>query len=312
MRKIIDWIKRNKLTCALILVVVYLVVRRTPIANVGLGGFGGISSDAMYSDEYAYSTMEMAVPSAKSYSGSGGNYLYRQAAPQLAIQDRMIVTNTNLSIVVKDVVNSIELIKNKTKELNGYMVNSWVNSPEEGGTGYISLRIPSDKLDAAMKAFRGFAVKIVDESIDGTDITDQYTDYEEQLRILEGTKVTFEGIIGRATEVEDILNVQDRILNVQSQIDSIKGQLKYMEATASSSLISVNLSTDELSLPYAPSTWRPQVVFKYATRALVQDLRKIANTSIWVGVYAVIWLPVLAIVYVVRKMILKRRANRVK
>lgn len=297
----------NKLTSVLIAVVVYLVIRGLPSSNIGIGGFGGISKQASLYTDMAYPTMEMA-PASGSYSS---NYYYREAAPQLDVEDRMVVTNTSLSIVVKDVVDTTELIKGKTKELGGYMVNSSVNSPEEGGTGYISIRVPSDKLDAAMVAFRGFAVKIVDESVNGTDITDQYTDYEEQLRILERTKTTFEGILASATEVDDILNVQDRILNVQRQIDSINGRLKYLEATAASSMISINLSTDELSLPYAPSTWRPQVVFKYATRALVQDLRKIANVSIWVGVYSVIWLPVLIIVLVVRKMVIKRREKRV-
>lgn len=303
MKKIFDWIKRNKLTSALIVVVLYLLVGRTPIALLGmrsLGSMGVSSKGAMYYDSYSSPVALEMAPSTSNYRG-------QPATPQLDVEERKVVTNTSLSMVVKDVVNTIRDIKEKTKVLDGYMVNSWVRSPEEGGTGYISIRVPSDKLDLAMETFRGLAVKIVDESVDGTDITDQYINYEEQLRILQRTKLTFEGILIRAEEIDDILNVQQKILNIQSQIDAIEGKLRYMEATSSSSVIAINLSTDELSLPYAPSTWRPNVVYKYAVRALVQDLRKIANTSIWIGVYSVIWLPLLVVVLVARKIILKKR-----
>lgn len=302
MKKLFDWIKGNKLTFGLILVVLYFLFKNTPITYLGTRGMNSLALDYAYPEEY---TTSKAIGSIAPGLG------LREPTPQLDVTDRKVVTNTSLSIVVKDVVQTITQINQKTTELGGYMVNSNVTSPEEGGTGYISIRVPSEKLDEAMEAFKDYAVKVVEENVYGTDITDQYTDYEEQLRILESTKETFQNILSSATEVEDILNVQDRILNIQRQIDSIKGQLKYMDATSESSLISVNLSTDELSLPYSPSTWRPSVVYRLAIRALVQDLRRIGNGAIWVGVYAAIWLPVLVIILLVRKIIRRKKVSQI-
>jgi len=67
------------------------------------------------------------------------------------------------------------------------------------------------------------------------------------------------------------------------------------------SLVTVYLSTDEYTLPYAPSEpWRPDVIFKTAVRSLIGNLRGIASTAIWLVVYSVIWVPVLILVLYIR------------
>ena len=77
------------------------------------------------------------------------------------------------------------------------------------------------------------------------------------------------------------------------------------------SKITLYLSTDELSLPYTPDTkFRPNVVFKLAVRSLLDTLRAIAEALIWVGVYSAIWLPVV-IIYLIVKRIRKSRDTKV-
>jgi ABC-type glycerol-3-phosphate transport system permease component len=112
----------------------------------------------------------------------------------------------------------------------------------------------------------------------------------------------------KATTVDEILRIQQQIFNLQDQIDRLQGQIKYMDASSSTSLISVNLSTDELALPYAPdNAWRPQLVFKQAVRSLIGTLRTVGNASIWLAVYTIIFIPVLIVFFIVKKA-LKRRA----
>jgi hypothetical protein len=77
-----------------------------------------------------------------------------------------------------------------------------------------------------------------------------------------------------------------------------------LEKSASLSLISVSLSTDELSLPYTPDqTWRPQVIFKQSVRSLISSFRTIGNFAIKAFVFTPIWLPLLigVIIYKRRK-----------
>jgi len=105
------------------------------------------------------------------------------------------------------------------------------------------------------------------------------------------------------TEMIATINIQREIINTQSQIDSYKGQQNYLDKSSQMSKITVYLSTDEFSLPYAPSeSFRPEVIFKQAVRTLVTLIRKIATLIIWTLVYSVIWVPVLILIlYLKRK-----------
>jgi hypothetical protein len=132
------------------------------------------------------------------------------------------------------------------------------------------------------------------------------------LDVLEKTKAVFTGMLDSATTFDQILRAQQEILSVQKQIDRVIGQIAYMEATAKMSLVSLDLSTDELELGYTPvDAWRPRVIFKLAVRSLVANARKMGNAVIWVGVYGVIWVPVLMVVKVVKKKISKKGEKKI-
>ncbi len=310
MSKVFEWIKQNKVTTVLIILVLWLVFFRNRNHTITFNGFGSKTFEA---PDMAYE----ASPMSDSFSSSGmsrsTNYYYPkpQAPLQTEVTDRKIVTTTNISLLVKDVSETTGKILTEASALGGFMVSRANNSPIEGATGQITVRVPSDKVETFMDKLRGLAIRVVSENVDGYDITDQYVDTEARLATLTKTKTMFEGILEKTTDVDEILRVQERILNVQSQIESLQGQLQHMKGTSEFSLVTVYLATDDLALPYAPGNpWRPNVVFKYAVRSLVKDLRGVGNTGIWLGVYAVFWLPVLILAIVIIKVLKKRRQTK--
>ncbi len=282
MERIFDWLKKNKLVVVLLLVIVYLFwsnrQTRLPI----------------YQTKTAY---DMAAPSSVSPKMA---YLpsARESAPQPDIDDRMVVEHSNVSLVVDDVRQKSDQILNYVQGRGGYMVSSSISRPEEVPFGTIVVRVPSEELRSTLDYFRGLAIKVSSEYLSGRDVTDEYTDLESRLETLNKTKIKFEEILDRATEVEDILKVQRELINIQTQIDNLIGRQEYLEKTAENAKITIYLSTDEWSLPYAPEgeAFRPNVVFKQAVRSLVLTLRKIGRVLIWVGVFAPLWLPVLFLV----------------
>lgn len=221
-------------------------------------------------------------------------------------KERLVVQESSLSLVVKDVRESGEKIMDKAKEVGGFMVSSSLTQPEEEPYANIEIRVPSDKLKEFLDYCRKLAVKVSSENLRGKDVTDEYTDIEARLETLNKTKAKFEEILEPAVKVDDILQVNRELINIQQQIDNLKGKQKYLEQTAKLSKISIYLSTDELSLPYAPpQTFRPKVIFKQAVRSLIGTTRKIATASIWVAVYAPIWILILA-GYILAKKTLKK------
>ena len=153
--------------------------------------------------------------------------------------------------------------------------------------------MPTNKLDEALAFIRSLSIKVTSENLVGTDVTDEYIDIEGRLATLRKTQARFEEILDKAISVQDILTVQRELISLQDQIDTLIGQKESIENNAKLTKITVYLSTDELALPYAPDkAFRPNIVFKLAVRSLLSSLRSGAQAAIWIGVYSVIWAPI--------------------
>lgn len=215
---------------------------------------------------------------------------------------RIIIQTTGLSLQVKDVNQTVKDIQSTAENLGGFLINSTVSQPEDAATGSISIRVPVDKRDEAMTAFKDMAVKVVSESVYSNDITDEYADLESRLEILTKTKTKYEQILDQATQVTDILAVQNQLTSLQTQIDNLKGQQKYYDQAASLTKITVYVSTDELSLPYSPTDeWRPKVIFKNAVRSLISTFRGIGSAIIWIFTFLPIIIPVVVVIWFIKR-----------
>lgn len=283
LKKIVDWIKQNKLTTFLLFLIVgYLLVanwRQLPSKQ-------GFKEESLSSLEVGRAVGGIVSPIQPEY------------APAPEVEDRLVIQESTLSLLVKDVIMAQKAINEKIASLGGYLVNSDVFYPEEieAATGSITVRVPQEKLAEALDYFRNLAVKVVSENLSGQDVTDEYVDIEARLVTLTKTKAKFEEILTKAVKIEEILQVQRELISLQTQIDNLKGQQNFLEKSSQMSKVRVYLATDELSLPYAPSeAWRPKVIFRRAVRSLVSTVRKLGTILIWFGVYSVVWLPILII-----------------
>lgn len=287
MTNILGFVKRNWLVVLMGVVILFLLLRSN----------SGVMNSSRFESVGGVANMGYSVPSlnlAKSISMS-------QPAPTQQT-DRMTVQNTSMSMLVADVAVVLKGVEKQAVTAGGYMVNKNISKPEGAANGSISVRVPTEKKEETMDVIRGLGVKVVSENVSGYDVTDQYVDIEGRIASLQKTKAKIEAIMDQATRVSDLMDVQMQLTNIEQQIDSYKGQQKYLEQTAKLTLISVSLSTDELSLPYAPDkAWRPAVVFKTAVRSLVGTLRDVGSLAIWIVVYAPVWGVVLGAVYLFKK-----------
>lgn len=309
--KILSWVKTHKLLTFNILVVSFIffgiffrgVTRQ--VARIGVSK--KYYAEDSFTENYAPS------PIAGSAVGRGSSLLYpvKESVSQVPQEDRKVIMNSSLSLLVKNVDSAVENIRKKTLETGGFMVNTNVSRDVEDSSAVIEVRVPSAKLVEFSEYLKTLSVKVVYENITGTDITDQYVDYEERLRSLEVTKERFEEIMEEAETVDEIMYVQSRIFEIQSQIESIKGQITYMNRSTVTSKVTITISTDELSLPYAPvKSWRPDVIVKKAVRSLISVFRAVGTVTIWVLVFLPLVLFVIAVKIAFKYLLKKRKARK--
>ncbi len=308
---IINWAKKNKLSAVLLIIVSYFLyhsfigifgTRMLSISETSYGLAPGRNYD---------SAISLGAPAQKSISNIALPVPSSDYAPQAEVENRLVIQESNVSLLVEDVVETRNNILEYANSSGGYMVNTSTRSPQDAPTANVVIRVPSTKLAEALDYFHSLSIKVVSENLTGRDVTDQYVDIDARLATYEKTKTRFESILDTATKISDITSLTREIISIQSQIDSLKGQQDSLEKNAQLAKLTIYLSTDEMALPYAPSeTFRPSVIFKLAVRSMVGFVRNLAEAVIWIGVWSVVWIPALAVYIFVRKWRAKRKTTK--
>lgn len=137
---------------------------------------------------------------------------------------------------------------------NGYVTSSSTSSstasagtdaklpggPERANSGHLVLRVPSDRFEEARAALRQVGT-VGSESLRGEDVGGQLVDYDARLRSLQAQEESLQTLVGRATEVGEVMQVQSALFSVRQQIEQLQAQRNQLEQAASLATISVSV-----------------------------------------------------------------------
>ena len=237
------------------------------------------------------------APSITISSAPGGVYKESAAgALPSATEERMIVRSGDMSLIVKNVVDTRDGIAQLAVTLGGYVVSSWISGEGQEMRGSISVRVPDEKFDQALAELRKLAVRVERESTNSQDVTEQYTDLDARLKNAEATEKQYLALLNKATDVEDMLRIQDSLSRVRAEIEQIKGQMQYLERTSSMSLITASLQPAVSAKPLVSAGWSALETLKAAVRGLIAFGKWLVNIAIWLVIFLPIWGTILGIV----------------
>ncbi|MEW6152680.1 MAG: DUF4349 domain-containing protein [Actinomycetota bacterium] len=133
---------------------------------------------------------------------------------------------------------------------NGYVTSSSTSSagtdaklpggPERANSGHLTLRVPSDRFEEARAALRQVGT-VGSESLRGEDVGGQLVDYDARLRSLQAQEESLQTLVGRATNVGEVMQVQSALFSVRQQIEQLQAQRNQLEQAASLATISVSV-----------------------------------------------------------------------
>ena len=218
------------------------------------------------------------------------------ALPQ-ADEERMIVRNGDMSLVVEDVVDARDEIAQLSVRLGGYVVSSWVSGEGKEMRGSISIRVPDEKFEQAFVELRKLAVRVDSESTHSRDVTEEYTDLEARLKNAEATENQYLTLLDKAEDVEDILRIYDSLSRVRREIEQIKGRMQYLERTSSMSLITAQLQPAATAKPLVPVGWSALEALKSAIRGIVIFGQWLVFIVIGLLIFSPVWGTILGIFF---------------
>ncbi len=161
-------------------------------------------------------------------------------------QNRKVIQTGNMELEVKNYDETVIAIKAMIQGSGGFVqdLSESYYYAQDGETqlktGYITMRVPAATFDSAFDTVKGLG-KIVSQSANAQDITNQYRDTvnmklnlvvrEDQLRI----------IMAKAQRIEDIILVEGELSRVRGEINSLAGTLQQWDSL-------VDLATITLSM----------------------------------------------------------------
>jgi len=265
--------------------------------------------------EVAY--VEVAAEDTALYHAVSEDVLYRADEATSSVetgfqpQERLIIRNADLSIVVDDTVESMEAIEELVNGTEGWVVNSNVWEYDGIKRGNISVRVPAEGLDAFLDQVHSLANEVPRQSVSGQDVTEEYVDIQAQLSNLQATRDRVRSFLDDADDVEEALAVNVELGRLEGEIERITGRMKYLESSARYSSVNIEITPDELAQPMHIGRWQPEGTARDAIQALISTLQWLADALIVLALYVLpVALVIVGPIYLFIRYLRKRRAKR--
>jgi len=266
------------------------------------------------------------APAAPPAPASGGNFAAKDAtgqststnAPNAASEERMIVRTVRLGLEVQDSDKALNDITAIASQFKGLVAQTNVSRDSKNRLrGTMVLRIPAESLDAALKQIKATSLKVLTENSNANDVTDQYTDLSARQKNLEAAEVELTKLLATVREktgkAEDILAVYNQLTQIRGQIEQIKGQINVINRTTALATVTIDLTPHDDVQILEPETWLPNRTAALALRSLIQALQGLADLAIWLILFVLPVLIVLALPFVlfvwILRMFIRRRAK---
>jgi len=222
------------------------------------------------------------------------------ALPVAARPNRIIIKNAEMQLLVADSDSAIDRITQVASDLRGYIISSRVWYQEWQGVNYkyasVTLGVPVDAFETALRRLRQLALRVLDETAAGQDVTDEYVDLQSRVRNLEATRDRIREFLAQAKTVEESLQVNAQLAEVEAEIEKVQGRLNYLGDRGSYSTITIQVNPELPPTPtpvptFTPTPtptptpitpWSPLQTAQAATTTLGSMLRILIDFIIWI------------------------------
>ncbi|MEX0913809.1 MAG: DUF4349 domain-containing protein, partial [Demequina sp.] len=185
--------------------------------------------------------------------------------------DRSVIVTGDLYMTVEDPIAASDTAAGIVQNAGGRIDARRETAPDEynGGSAWLTLRIPADRLDAVVNELRELGT--VDEfSTSSYDVTTEVTDLEAQISTLRASTERIEALLAQAEDIEDIITLENELDRRQAKLESLEARQRGLDDQVSMSTIQLSLTTEpvveiddtpETFLDGLESGWNAMVAF---------------------------------------------------
>ncbi len=159
--------------------------------------------------------------------------------------DRSVIITGAMYMTVEDPIAVADQAAGIVHNAGGRIDARSETAPDErnGGSASLTMRIPSDDLDAVVDDLR--ALGTVDQfKTDSYDVTTEVTDLDAQISTLRASTARIEALLQDAKNIADIITLENELDGRQAQLVSLEAQQRGLDDQVSMSTIDLSLTTE--------------------------------------------------------------------
>lgn len=282
----------------------------------------GASSSAPVSDTAASGAAETTTRAAAPPQSSAGRALSAPtAAPQVAGggsspgagaplpgTDRKLVMTAFLDVTLRDVQAGFERIGAIAEANGGLVAESAMRQEGKDRRGTITIRVPVDRYSDVLGQLRGVAARVDSERTTANDVSEEFTDLQARQRNLEATEQQLLVFLGQAKNVQEVLQVQDRLTTTRAEIERLKGRINLLTRMTDLATIQMSLRSENASPITRPDGIGPLASLQRGWEASLRVLGGVGSVALTAVAFSWWLLPLAALGAWVGRRQLRRRS----
>lgn len=291
----------------------WLFVAGVALATVLLAGCGGAASQGASTAGKAVSSTGGQTaygpnaPAATAGTGqsstTGPQYLVKTLAVAMTFSDtRKVATDLQTWIATTDPRSTSAGITYEQQDNNTYQIS-------------MSFSVAANSYPQVLAYLAGYAqthhgtLNSLHETVQ--DVSNDYVDTQSRLKNLRVEQERLLALLKQATNLNDILTVEQRLTDVEGQIEQIEAHLNALNGQTTFYTVTITLWPVSVTpAPAGPtSSWNPGQTIHDAFTAALGFGQGLVSVIIWLAFFAIYLIPVALIVLLVRR-VARARATR--
>lgn len=179
----------------------------------------------------------------------GGDTAFSSSLDDQALRsssaDRSVIITGSMYMTVEDPIVAADRAAGIVRRAGGRVDARSETAPDEhyGGSASLTMRIPSDELDAVVDDLRELGT--VDQfSTDSYDVTVEVTDLGARISTLRASTQRIEALLVEAKNISDIITLENELTYRQAELQSLEAQQRGLDDQVSMSTIDLSLTTE--------------------------------------------------------------------
>ncbi|HEX2647322.1 MAG TPA: DUF4349 domain-containing protein [Candidatus Dormibacteraeota bacterium] len=231
-----------------------VVIAFAILAAAACGGAAGESTSSGTVDRSGGAPLSLSNGGAAPKPGANGTTAGGNTTAPVntvpALQGPPVIRQAQLSLTVGSGTfdNKLSEVRTLVEAQGGYIAGTDAQANQGAGvedsrirTAVVSFNVPAEKFDTVIDQLSKIGT-VQSEHISGQDVSAQYVDLKARLANAEAQRDAMLVLLKQATNINDIIAVQNQIGQITAQIEQLKGQIKYLDDNTAYSAITITLS----------------------------------------------------------------------